>query len=71
MIAVVEVAVLTDVVELVEDYRTLGVNCVGDGAEAGDDRVVTVSEVAAGEYGSGVHGHRLDDDHRCASTCTF
>jgi hypothetical protein len=64
---VVEVAMLADMVELLDHHRIVGVAGFGDGAEAGDHRVVIGAEVAAGEHRRRVDRHRLDDDHRRAA----
>ena len=59
----IEVTVLTDVVELLDDGRALGVHRVGDRPESRNDRVVRVAEVAASEHRCRVHRHGLDHDH--------
>ena len=62
---VVRVAVLTDVVQLVDhdDVGVRGPAGIGHAPEGRDDRVVIVAEVAPGEDPRPVDGHRLDDDH--------
>ena len=62
---VVGVAVLADVVQLV-DHHDVGVRRpagVGQPPEGRDDRVVVVAEVAPGQDPGAVDRHRLDDDH--------
>ena len=59
---------LADVVQLMDDHRTLGVARVGDGAEASMTASSPAPEVAASQYGRRVHRHRLDDDHRRPAT---
>ena len=58
-------------VQLLDDVGALGVHGIGDRAEPGDDGVVGVPEVPAGEHAGGVDGHGLDDDHRRPAACPF
>ena len=62
---VVRVAVLADVVQLVDhdDVGVRGPAGIGHPPEGRDDRVVVGAEVAPGEDARAVDGHRLDDDH--------
>ena len=70
---VVGVAVLADVVELVDhdDVRVRLATGVGHAPEGRDDRVVVVAEVAAGQDAGPVDRHRLDDDHPGAAERPF
>ena len=60
---VVEVAVLADMVELMQDHRPFRVHRIGDLAKVRDHLVARVPEIAAREHRRGMHGHRLDHDH--------
>ncbi len=60
---IVEVAMLADMVELVEDHRAMGVDGIGDLAEMRDDLVGRMAEIAAGQHRGAVNRHRLDHDH--------
>ena len=61
---VVVIAVLADVVELVDHHRAVRLAGRGDAAERRDHGIVRVAEVAAGQDRRRVHRHRLDHDHR-------
>ena len=67
LVAVVEVAVLADVVQLLQDHGSLGVHGIGDGTKSGDHGVVAGEEVASGEHRGGVHRHGLHHNHRRAT----
>ena len=60
---VVGIAVLADVVELVDHHHVMRLAGLGDPAEAGDHGVVGGAEVAAGHDRGRMHRHRLDHDH--------
>ena len=62
---------LTDMIELLQDGGAVSMDGVGYLAEMGNDRIVAVAKVTAGEYCRGVHRHRLDDDHGGAAYCAF
>ena len=71
---VVGVAVLTDVVQLVDhdDVAVGGIPTrIRQSPEPGNDRIVVDSEVAAREHGGPMHRHRLDDDHAGTAERTF
>ncbi len=70
-VGVVEVAVLADVVQLVDDRGALGVDRVGDPPERLDDRIVTVSEVASRQYAGRMDRYGLDHDHRGSAAGPF
>jgi hypothetical protein len=60
---VVRVAVLADVVELLDHDRAVLVAGIGQAAEMRDHRIVAVTEVAARQHRRLMHRHRLDHDH--------
>jgi hypothetical protein len=65
----VRVAVLADVIDLVDHHRAVLVAGLGDGPEGRDDGVVLVAEVAPCQDPGAMGGYGLDHDHRGASTC--
>ena len=68
LVGVVEIAVLADVIDLMDHHRAMLVARVGEAAKVRNYCVVGMNEVAAGEDRGAVGGDRFDHDHRCAAT---
>jgi hypothetical protein len=67
----VGIAMLSDMVELLQDGGAVIMHGVGDFAEMRDDGVVTVAKVATRQYCGRVYRHGFDHDHRCTTARTF
>jgi hypothetical protein len=67
LVGIVEIAMLPDVIDLVNHHRAVVVASIGDAAKVGNHCVVRVAKVATGEDAGGVGGDRLADDHRGAA----
>ena len=67
----VGIAMLTNMVKLLQNSGAMRVHRVGNFAEMGDDFIVAMAEVAARQYRGRMHRHRLDHDHRRAADGAF
>ncbi|MCY1292900.1 hypothetical protein D9M70_421430 [compost metagenome] len=53
-----------DMIELLDRDGFMFLDCLNHLLEVGNDAIVRMPEVAAGENGCGMHGHGFDDNHR-------
>jgi len=63
-VGIVPIAVCTDVIELLQDRRTLRMHRLGDATEMRDHGIIVGAEVAPGQHRGRMHRNRLDHDHR-------
>jgi len=67
----VRIAMLPDMVELLQDGGAMRVHRVGKFAKVRNDFIVAVAKIAPGQYCSRVYRHRFDHDHRRAADGAF
>ena len=67
----IRVAVLTDMIKLLQYGGAVGMYRFGNLTEMWDDGIVTVAKVPPGQYRSGVHRHWFDHDHCGTTARTF